>query len=145
MRGDEILLGFKKRGFAQGKLNGFGGKIEANETTESAAVRELKEECGVQADVADLRSVARLEFCFPAKREWDQVVHAFVAERWHGEPVETEEMTPVWFNTDLIPFDQMWADDQHWLPLVLQGKCVQAAFTFNGDNETVKEAKIEIA
>ncbi|MEW5720741.1 MAG: DNA mismatch repair protein MutT, partial [Chloroflexota bacterium] len=31
-RDNQILLGLKKRGFAQGKLNGFGGKIEAGET-----------------------------------------------------------------------------------------------------------------
>eukprot|EP00051_Salpingoeca_urceolata_P006045 m.80336 g.80336 ORF g.80336 m.80336 type:complete len:98 (+) comp14659_c1_seq2:1046-1339(+) len=27
-----VLLGLKKRGFGQGKLNGFGGKVEAGET-----------------------------------------------------------------------------------------------------------------
>ena len=36
---DEILLGMKKRGFGTGKWNGFGGKIEAGETIEQAAVR----------------------------------------------------------------------------------------------------------
>jgi len=25
---DEVLLGFKKRGFGQGKWNGFGGKVQ---------------------------------------------------------------------------------------------------------------------
>jgi mutator protein MutT len=142
VRGNEILLGYKKRGFAQGKLNGFGGKIEDGETVESAAVRELREECGVVVLPADLKSVAHLDFYFPAKREWNQVVHAFIAERWRGELVETDEMKPEWFSTDAIPFDQMWADDQHWLPLVLQGKRVQAEFTFEDDNEAVARAEM---
>lgn len=119
VRENEMLLGYKKRGFAQGKLNGLGDKIEDGETIESAAARELYEECGVMVLPADLKPVARLDFFFPAKREWDQVVHVFVAERWTGEPVETDEMKPAWFSTDAIPFEKMWADDQHWLPLVL--------------------------
>ena len=144
VRENQILLGYKKRGFAQGKLNGFGGKIEDGESIESAAARELREECGVVVLPADLKPVAHLDFFFPAKPEWNQVVHAFIAERWNGEPVETGEMKPVWFSIDAIPFDQMWADDEHWLPLVLQGKRVQAAFTFEDDNETVAEKKIQV-
>ena len=34
-----ILLGLKKRGIGVGKWNGFGGKVEANETIEDAAKR----------------------------------------------------------------------------------------------------------
>ena len=142
-RNDEILLGLKKRGFAQGKLNGFGGKIENGESIESAATRELYEECGVRVNVADLKPVARLEFFFPAKPEWDQVVHAFVVNHWQGEPIETEEMQPMWIKTNAIPYDRMWADDIHWLPLVLQGKRIEAVFTFQDDNETVKQAEIQ--
>jgi 8-oxo-dGTP diphosphatase len=142
LRDDEILLGLKKRGFAQGKLNGFGGKIETGETIEAAAARELREECGVQVDVNDLAPVARLEFFFPAKLEWGQVVHAFLARRWRGEPRETDEMQPIWVDTKAIPYAKMWADDAHWLPLVLQGKRVAAVFTFKDDNETIESASI---
>jgi hypothetical protein len=37
-----VLLGMKKRGFGQGKWNGFGGKVEPNEEVTTAAVRELR-------------------------------------------------------------------------------------------------------
>ena len=142
LRDDEILLGLKKRGFAEGKVNGFGGKIENGETIESAAARELAEECSVHVDLADLTPVARLNFFFPAKSAWDQVVHVFIAKHWQGEPVETDEMLPMWVKTNAIPYDRMWADDIHWLPLVLQGKRVQAVFTFKDDNETVETMNI---
>ena len=34
-----ILLGMKKRGFGQGRWNGFGGKVEKGETIHQAAIR----------------------------------------------------------------------------------------------------------
>ena len=34
-----ILLGYKKRGFGMGRWNGFGGKVQANESIENAAKR----------------------------------------------------------------------------------------------------------
>jgi 8-oxo-dGTP pyrophosphatase MutT (NUDIX family) len=37
----------KKRGFGHGKYNGFGGKVELNETIMDAAIRETNEECGI--------------------------------------------------------------------------------------------------
>ena len=43
-----ILLGMKLRGFGIGKWNGFGGKIEAGETIEEGAIREVHEECGIK-------------------------------------------------------------------------------------------------
>lgn len=35
----DILLGLKKRGFGEGKWNGFGGKVEPGETIHQAAAR----------------------------------------------------------------------------------------------------------
>ena len=46
-RGDEILLGMKKRGFGKGRWNGFGGKLMPGESIEDAARREVLEEIGV--------------------------------------------------------------------------------------------------
>ena len=35
----QVLLGYKKRGFAVGRWNGFGGKVQEDESIEAAAVR----------------------------------------------------------------------------------------------------------
>ena len=139
----EILLGLKKIGFGQGKYNGFGGKIQAGETVETAAVRELEEETGIAVSERDLYKVAHLTFLFPERRDFDQVVHVFLVKRWQGEAVESAEMRPAWFSAKEIPFDSMWDDDLFWLPLILGGKRIRGVFTYLGDNETVGRAKIE--
>jgi ADP-ribose pyrophosphatase YjhB (NUDIX family) len=140
---DEILLGLKKAGFAQGKLNGFGGKVENGETIEKAAARELEEESAVRVSEQDLCKMARLTFVFPARPEWDQVVHVFLARQWEGEPAESAEMRPGWYRVSEIPFESMWQDDPHWLPLILRGKRIRARFTFQADNETVDQVEIK--
>lgn len=38
-RPNQVLLGMKKRGFGEGKWNGFGGKVEKGETIFEAAQR----------------------------------------------------------------------------------------------------------
>lgn len=39
LKNDKILLGMKNRGMGKGKWNGFGGKVEPNETIDDAAKR----------------------------------------------------------------------------------------------------------
>ena len=140
---DQILLGFKKIGLGEGKYGGFGGKIEAGETAARAAVRELEEETRIKVLEEDLQRMAHLTFLFPAKPDWSQVVHVFLATKWDGDPVESMEMIPAWFSSDDIPFDQMWQDVHYWLPRVLAGERIRASFTFKEDNENVDEVEIE--
>ena len=59
---NKILLGYKKRGFGVGRFNGVGGKLEAGETIEQAALREVKEEINVDAKT--------LSKCAQLKRLW---------------------------------------------------------------------------
>ena len=139
----EILLGYKKAGFAQGKFNGFGGKVETGETIEHAAVRELWEEASIKVEEQDLDQVAHLTFYFPFMPDWDQVVHVFLVRVWLGEPVESDEMRPAWYKVSEIPFADMWQDDPHWLPRVLAGQRIEAWFTFGDDNETVAKASVQ--
>ncbi len=139
--GGKILLGMKKKGFGSGKFNGFGGKVEQNETVESAAVRELREESGLTANV--VRKHAELTFKFPHKEEWNQVVHVYVADSWTGSLVESDEMAPEWFDEANIPYQKMWVDDEHWLPHVLAGKFVTATFVFSPD-ESILEKDVRV-
>lgn len=136
-----ILLGMKKRGFGAGRWNGFGGKLEAGETLEQAAVRETEEEVGVTPISLEERVV--LEFTFEDKPEVLEV-HVFTAGGFKGEPRETEEMRPRWFKIEEIPYDDMWADDRIWLPLFLESKKLKGYFHFD-QNDHILSQKLHIA
>ncbi len=138
-----ILLGWKKRGFGKGKLNGFGGKVRPGETPVRTIVREVAEEAGVLVSPDTLRSAGSVTFVFPFEPAFDHHVHLFVTNDWDGEIRESAEMAPAWFPIDGIPFDRMWDDDRHWLPRVLAGKRIRAEFSFAEDNETVASASLE--
>ncbi|CAD0199084.1 unnamed protein product [Chrysodeixis includens] len=128
---DEILLGFKKRGFGMNKWNGFGGKVEPNETIVEAAVRELSEESTMSVKPSDLINIAHLEFTFhdePVLMD----VRVFATNTFEGTPKETEEMTPKWFNIKELPFSNMWPDDELWFPYMLEGKKFVGKFHYKG-------------
>jgi 8-oxo-dGTP pyrophosphatase MutT (NUDIX family) len=146
VRGDpprQILLGLKKAGFAAGKYNGIGGKVEDRETVVEAAVRELEEEIRVRAAETDLQKVGHFTFLFREKPEWNQIVHVFLIRSWQGIPQETAEMAPAWFDVEEIPFERMWQDDSHWLPRVLAGERVRARYIYGADNASIERIEVE--
>lgn len=137
----KILLGMKKRGFGAGRWNGFGGKVEAGESIEDGAKREMKEECGVE--IEQMEKVGIHEFRFKKNPQEVLEVHVFRVDTFAGEPVETDEMRPHWFAFDEIPYDTMWADDRYWMPLFLEGKKLRTKFLFS-ENDTLLEKDILI-
>jgi 8-oxo-dGTP pyrophosphatase MutT (NUDIX family) len=139
---NKILLAMKKRGFAAGKWNGAGGKPNDNDRNiEATAKRETFEE--IQVNVRKLKKVAILNFYFQVKTDWNQQVTVFLTDTWQGEPKETEEMAPKWFNINEIPYTDMWEDDILWLPLVLKGNIVEADFLFD-ENQKMLEHNVRI-
>ena len=81
-----------------------------------------------------------MDFFFPEvpkKKKFDQQVHLFLVEEWDGEPIETEEMRPKWFNISEIPYEEMWDGDKFWLPLVLKGKKLRCKFHFGKDDKII--------
>lgn len=137
----DVCLAMKKRGFGVGRYNGVGGKVEALESIEAAAIREAKEE--IDVDILDLTMCATLTFTFLHNPEWNQVVHVYLSFVWDGEPHESEEMNPVWFRVKDIPYDTMWPDDIYWLPHVLGGKLVRGRFAFS-EGDTIVENEVTI-
>lgn len=130
-----VLLGMKKRGFGAGRWNGFGGKVKMGETIEEAALREVEEETGVRAK--ELEKLGVINFQFRGK-PGTLNVHVFKCVEFEGEPEESEEMKPQWFHIDDIPFQEMWADDIHWMPLFLESKKFSGSFLFDEYDKILK-------
>lgn len=141
-RNNEILLAIKKRGFGAGKYNGVGGKIEKNETPENAMIRETQEEISVTP--IKFEKVGLMEFDEYYKGNKENVVfHLYLVTEWNGEPTESDEMLPKWFGINEIPYENMFADDKYWLPLVLNGKKIKAYFEFDEEWNLLSKEIIE--
>lgn len=147
-QGDKILLGYKKTKIGKGLYNGFGGKVESDETLEEAALRELEEESGIRATEASHCGVTTAKFSLmPDVIEF----HVWLVTSFTGEPIETSEMRPQWFEIGDIPYDQMWADDRYWLPLALEGKRFKCDVEFDSPGGRqmlkcrVREVKLDMA
>ncbi len=140
-----VLLAMKKRGFGEGKWNGFGGKLQEGEALEDCVVRETREEGGITLINPEL--VGKVRFIFLDGDE-DHLAYFYRATEYEGTPRETEEMKPEWFDADKLPYDQMWPDDKHWMPLLLQKRKFDGRFGFMGKDieffELNEVEKIEI-
>ena len=126
---NRILLIEKKRGLGAGKINAPGGRIEANESPLEAAVRELREEVGVDATGV----VEHGELSFHFLDGYELHCHVFRADVCIGEPIETDEAKPLWTSLDAIPWGRMWADDATWLPRLLRREHFRGRYVFDGD------------
>ncbi len=66
----------------------------------------------------------------------------YLAHRFEGEPRETAEAVPLWFPVDALPYDEMWEDDRHWLPLLLAGKRFRGAVNVRGEHAVGQEIEV---
>ena len=145
--GPRILLGMKNRGFGTGKFNSFGGKFENNETVEECACRELEEETNINIplQVMSESKVGLQRFTFDDEKEKEMIVHLFHIDLSSSslpafEVIGCDEITPKWFDDfDLVPFDNMFADDSLWLTTLLSslvqvtpGESAASAIEING-------------
>lgn len=136
LKENKILLGQKKRGFGKGLYNGFGGKMQDGETIFETMRRETIEELSVVPISAEL--VGKIEFDLYINGEnANEIVHIFTCSEFEGEVTESDEMKPIWFDLNEIPYENMFDDDLLWLPLVLKGEKVSGVVNFDKNNHTI--------
>jgi 8-oxo-dGTP diphosphatase len=113
-----------------GKVNGLGGKIDADEDVVSSLRREVEEEAGIELESIELRGTITWTNFGPRREQWLGFV--FLSDSWRGEPYEaSDEGSLEW-----IPLERlleacdddpglrrradlpMWEGDRHFVPLV---------------------------
>ena len=138
VKNGRILLQKKAEGkFGAGKWNGVGGKIHPNESPEDCAVRETFEETGLK--ISNHINSGVLHFYFGDRYTVDIVAHVFTTDSFTGMIKPSEEGTLHWFRIDEIPYNDMWQDDIHWLPMLLAGKKFDGRFYFDEEGKKLIE------
>ena len=133
-----VLLIHKKTGLGAGLINAPGGRIEPGESPAEAAVRETREETGMEASDPQLRGELYFQFTDGHSIRG----YVFETEKWAGTPAATPEADPFWCPIGEIPFRKMWADDSWWLPHMLEGRRFRGRFIF--DNEKMLSMSLDV-
>ena len=135
--GSRVLMIEKKTGLGAGYINAPGGHIEIEETKAEAAIRETKEETGL--DVSDLEERGVLRFQF--KDGLRMLGYVFFTSSFSGELIEeTEETKPFWTDISTLDYSRMWEDDRLWLPMALEGRKFDGRFIF--DDKAMLDAEV---
>ena len=53
-------------------------------------------------------------------------------------------MLPKWYDIKDIPFNEMWADDKLWFPLLLKGSKFRGFFKFEGHSKILSHTLEEV-
>lgn len=115
------------------KVNGIGGKVEADEDVLSGLLREIEEEAGVLATDITLRAVITFTDFGPKREQW--LVFAYLVTDWSGELLEANpEGQLEWVSKsrllDACSSDPqvasaadlpMWDGDKYFVPLIFDG------------------------
>ena len=101
----------------QGKYNGLGGKLEADEDVVTGLIRELREEAGIEVTSLRLRGTVSWPGFGKDGEDWFGFV--FVVDAFTGTPPDHNDDGPLeWIDLDRLTDLPMWEGDRHWLHLV---------------------------
>lgn len=115
--------------FGGGRWNGVGGKLKEGESPENCVIREVFEETGLK--LSNPIKIGVLYFYYGNRFQVDWVAHIFSADSFSGIINPSPEGALHWFKIEEIPYEEMWPDDKHWLPLLLSGKKFEGRFYFD--------------
>jgi len=96
-----------------GKWNGLGGKLEAGETPEECALREIREESGLTARSLRLRGI----ITFPGfAHDEDWYAFLFVVDDFSGELIDSPEGELRWIPDEELLALPLWPGDRIFIP-----------------------------
>lgn len=104
--GDKILMSQRGGPYGYGRWHAPSGKLDQGEPIRHGAVRELREETGIEVDPEHLRLVHVVHHKQSA--EVERIGLFFEATEWQGEPVNREPekcLSLEWFSVHELPED----------------------------------------
>ena len=118
----------KENDMHQGKWNGLGGKLEPGETPEECAIREIREESGLEVKHLVLKGL--LTFPLFAKNE-DWYAFVYVVDQVEGDLIESPEGILEWVDNDKILELNLWEGDHIFLPWLERSGFFSAKFVYD--------------
>jgi 8-oxo-dGTP diphosphatase len=117
----------KENDVHEGKWNGLGGKLEAGETPEECAIREVGEESGLIVGNPDLRGILTFPRFTPGH---DWYVFVFQFHGWEGKLIDSPEGELTWIDDDKILELNLWEGDRYFLRWLFEGRFFSAKFIY---------------
>ncbi len=121
----------KENDYHEGKWNGIGGKFELSETPEECAIREIKEETGLDVKDPELKGMITFPL-FDGKDDW--YVFLFIVKNFSGELIDSPEGKLEWIPDEKITELNLWDGDKIFLKWLNQEKFFSAKFNYEGKN-----------
>ena len=103
----------KKNDVNEGKWIGVGGHVEKGESIDQAAIREVKEETGL--DVHSLTCNGEVLF---VNNDYQELMYVYEIEDFSGELIDCNEGELRWIPISTMLELPMWEGDKYYLPLL---------------------------
>lgn len=117
----------KENDYHEGKWNGLGGKFELGESPEDCAIREMKEETGLDVKNPIMKGFITFPN-FDGVDDW--YVFVFVMKEFYGELIDSPEGHLEWIENDKLTELNLWEGDKIFLPWLFQEKFFSAKFNY---------------
>ena len=117
----------KEQDYHEGKWNGLGGKLEPGETPEECAIREVKEESGLDIENPHLKGI----ITFPMFDEIDDwYVYVLTATEFSGSLIDSPEGNLEWIEDGKLKDLNLWDGDYTFMEWLNQDRFFSAKFNY---------------
>lgn len=133
LRGDKVLMMHRRKQPNLGQWTAPGGKVELDESPAECAVRELREETGLQASTRpELRAIITETSPLP---DWQWLMFVYRVAQFDGALIACDEGDLAWIDLDAVLSLDIPQADAIFYPYVIGDRAGPVALKFEYDHE----------